>query len=151
MSIHNYADIRGMHLYHGLPAPVRPTLLTTEDFEFRHDFMLEETDEFSRAHKGGDLPAAFDALLDLSVVTLGTAVMMALPWQYGWDAVLRANLAKQRGGSDRHGRFDLLKPPGWTPPDLAAELSAYQRDLEHGYAGFPHDAPLVTRAGLSTD
>lgn len=43
-----------------------------------------------------DHEKAFDALLDLAYVVLGSAQVMGYPWQEGWDEVQRANITKER-------------------------------------------------------
>ncbi len=90
---------------------------------FRIKFLHEELKEFEDAWVDGDVPKMFDALLDLVYVAMGTAHLLGLPWQRGWDEVQRANMTKVRAtadGSDskRSSPWDVVKPPGWTPPDL---------------------------------
>lgn len=65
----------------------------------------------------------FDALLDLVYVAMGTAHFLGYPWQMGWRLVQRANMAKIRAKKDasdskRGSSFDVVKPPGWTPPNI---------------------------------
>jgi predicted HAD superfamily Cof-like phosphohydrolase len=71
----------------------------------------------------------FDALIDLVYVAYGTAHVMGYPWQAGWDQVQMANMQKERATraeqSERGGTFDVIKPEGWTPPDIHAVLKAY--------------------------
>jgi len=52
---------------------------------------------------------------------------MGLPWQVLWNEVQRANMTKQRASSDgsdskRRTSLDVVKPPGWQPPDVAGIL-----------------------------
>lgn len=94
---------------------------------FRVDFMREEIKEFVNAWSEDDDAGMFDALLDLVYVVLGTAHLLGLPWEEGWDAVHLANLKKVRAkpdGSDskRGTKWDVVKPEGWEPPDIAAVL-----------------------------
>lgn len=116
--------------------------------KFRLAFMLEELAEYAMAvgarelsaelhelgqwmlntatlhwPKGENLVHAFDALLDLSVVTLGTADFHGFDWERGWDIVMERNMAKRRAkpdGSDskRGSPFDVIKPEGWYGPEL---------------------------------
>jgi predicted HAD superfamily Cof-like phosphohydrolase len=73
----------------------------------------------------------FDGLLDLAYVTLGMAHVLGYPWQDGWEAVQRANMAKERAlraeQSTRGSTYDVIKPAGWAPPDIAAVLR------QHGF------------------
>jgi len=74
-----------------------------------------------------------DALIDLVYVAMGTAYLMGLPWRDLWDEVQRANMAKERAASpeesaSKTGRghsLDVVKPVGWTPPDIEAILQRH--------------------------
>lgn len=127
----NFDDVLDMHRAHGLPVGDRPALLEPGDHAFRRGFLQEELEELDAAYEAGDLAAAADALVDLVVVALGTAVWMGLPWQALWDEVHRANMAKERGQKEgrKHSRdaIDLIKPPGWRAPDVEGVLSGEAR------------------------
>jgi predicted HAD superfamily Cof-like phosphohydrolase len=129
----NFNDIVEMHQRYGFDHGGEPRLLDmtpTHDgpsaYSFRFDFMQEELDEFAEAHEEGDLAGAADALIDLVVVAMGTAVMMGLPWQVLWDDVHRANMSKERGQTSRGVGFDLVKPEGWKPPMTELLLETYR-------------------------
>lgn len=97
-----------------------PTFLTPEDVDFRVKFMREELEEYSQAVDEADIFKALDALVDLVVVAYGTAIMQGVSpelWQMMWDEVHRANMSKVRGITDRGVKNDLVKPPGWMPPN----------------------------------
>lgn len=110
--------------------PPGPREVPKELLEFRRGFLLEELEEFFMASHNDDIVEMADALVDLVYVVLGTAHMLGLPWQELWDEVQRSNMAKVRAkadGSDskRGTAFDVIKPPGWTPPDLRSILIKY--------------------------
>lgn len=96
--------------------------------EFRHKFLQEELDEFTEGVEQGDHAKMFDALLDLVYVAHGTAHLLGYPWPAGWAEVQRANMAKERASSaddprsKRGHELDVVKPEGWTPPDIEAVL-----------------------------
>lgn len=125
-----YRDVGRFHAQFGIPhygEDREPHLLSEEDYAYRRDFLREELREFERAHEDGDLEKAFDGLVDLVVVALGTAQMMHLPFDRGWGEVDRANRSKRlaRPGDADHkrgAREPLVKPEGWRPPDLKAAL-----------------------------
>lgn len=104
-----------------------------ELIDFREKFMNEELYEFAVAREQGDIVRMFDALLDLVYVAEGTAHFLGLPWDEGWAEVQRANMKKRRATSveesqastGRGSAFDVVKPEGWTPPDLAKILRRY--------------------------
>jgi predicted HAD superfamily Cof-like phosphohydrolase len=76
----------------------------------------------------------FDALIDLNYVSLGTAHLLGYPWPGGWKEVQEANMAKRRASSasesGRGSALDVIKPEGWTPPDLGRVLKDYDFDIE---------------------
>lgn len=122
-----YEDVLAFHRKFDLPTPETPQLLDSRTFAYRADFLIEEVAEFAAAHNAGDLSGAADALVDIAYVALGTAIMMGLPWRDLWNEVQRANMLKVRGKSDgsdskRGSPLDVVKPPGWTPPDISAVL-----------------------------
>ena len=143
----NFDDVGRFHTKFGLPANEpdtrgEPREFTKEMVLFRAKFLLEEVEEFCEAaglriildemgkasvedtYRDGavDHPQAFDALLDVTYVAMGTAHLFGYPWQAGWDEVQRANMTKVRaqssGESKRGTSLDVVKPDGWTPPDI---------------------------------
>lgn len=100
---------------------------------FRVGFMLEELVEYVNAHRDGELAKALDALVDLLYVLLGTVHLHGFNFRRGdrdvlapifelaWQRVHAANMAKVKGTgatSSRSASFDVVKPPGWQPPQL---------------------------------
>lgn len=107
--------------------------------DFRIAFLLEELTELCEGYglelnyeitangKPPDLARVADALVDLSYVTLGLAHMHGLPWPELFAEVQRANMTKERAKADgsnstRKSGFDVVKPEGWTPPDIEGVL-----------------------------
>jgi predicted HAD superfamily Cof-like phosphohydrolase len=91
--------------------------------EFRIQFLLEEVLEYKEAVEEGNLEKAFDSLIDLVYVAIGTAYLQGLPFVEGWERVHRANMAKVRAerpsDSARGTAYDVVKPAGWVAPDLS--------------------------------
>jgi predicted HAD superfamily Cof-like phosphohydrolase len=129
----NFDDVGHFHEKFGLDNTTHhapgPRMVTDETIVFRTKFMYEELKEFQEAMVENDMPGAFDALLDLVYVAMGTAHLFGFPWQEGWDAVQTANMQKVRATtaeeSKRGSTLDVVKPMGWTPPDIAAILEQY--------------------------
>src|SRR5262249_8318619 len=118
-------DVYEFHRKYGLlPPDGPPKQLDWELFNFRIRFLAEELHEFKRARTQAELADQLDALVDLVYVALGTAVLMGLApaWDQAWAAVQRANMQKVRATaaaeSKRGSTHDVVKPPGWTPPDI---------------------------------
>jgi predicted HAD superfamily Cof-like phosphohydrolase len=77
-----------------------------------------------------DHAGMFDALIDEVYVAMGTAHLLGYPWQVGWNAVQTANMQKVRAAKDgsdskRGSSFDVVKPEGWTAPDIETLLRRF--------------------------
>lgn len=102
-----------------------PDHLSDDVLSYRVDLIEEELSEFIAAHApGGRLEEAFDALLDLTYIVYGTALMMGVSpdaWEDGFSEVHRCNLMKERttdiSETKRKHLLDLIKPPGWQGPE----------------------------------
>lgn len=142
----NFDDVGNFHRRFGLPAvpsgggssePSFPEAFDERMFKFRLKFLKEELREIQTAWEAGDLAGVFDGLLDLNYVSHGTAHLLGLPWQEGWDEVQRANMTKIRAESAAQSRrntgrghaFDVVKPPDFVPPDIAGVLKRNGFDL----------------------
>jgi predicted HAD superfamily Cof-like phosphohydrolase len=133
----NFADVQKFIAHIGTPLLDSPGWLTKEDHRHRIGFLLEELKEYELAVREGNLEHAFDALLDLAYVVLGTAVKHGFPWQAGWERVQAANMAKQPGATVR-SPHDAIKPAGWEPPYLADLVNPHALSPEqHAYANRP--------------
>lgn len=87
---------------------------------------MEELDEYLDAEKNDDIVEIADALADMCVIILGTAAAYGIPLAAVFEEVHRSNMAKVMpdGTVKRRGDGKILKPGGWTPPDIAAVLRA---------------------------
>ena len=81
----------------------------------------EEMSELVAALGGEDEVEEFDAVLDILVVVIGYGLSRGFPMVEGWDEVVRSNMAKidpLTGAVRKRDDGKILKPEGWTPPDL---------------------------------
>lgn len=120
-------DVFDFHARFLVPMSQVPAFLDKEAMDFRIKFMQEELSEFIDGVIEKDLRKAADALVDLVYVVLGTALMMGLPWKRLWFRVQKKNMAKERAANDgsnskRGSPLDVIKPPGWQPPDHTPDL-----------------------------
>lgn len=117
----NFEDVHKFHEKFEVPTASSPTFLSPETFRYRVKFLVEELEEFVKAHESKDMEGAADALVDLVWVAMGTASVMGLPWTPLWDEVKRANMEKVRATdpsqSKRGSSLDVIKPAGWVGPD----------------------------------
>ena len=131
-------DIKDFHEKFGLGYDGPPTTSTRELHDYRTRFMEEELDEYEKAFMEGDLEGQLDGLVDLLYVLLGTALMhgfladegpkhdsplLSSRFEEAWNRVHAANMKKERveraDQSKRGTIYDVIKPEGWTPPDLS--------------------------------
>lgn len=92
----------------------------------------EETRELKVAEVQADAVEEFDAVLDMIVVLIGYGHSRGWPMDAGWAEVMRSNMAKidpATGKVTKREDGKILKPEGWTPPDLDALINPAQREL----------------------
>lgn len=164
----SFQDIVSFH--RGIKAPVGDpaTIDCKVDLELRVKLIAEEFDELLSAlcprfgesqfvteavenwiqeqrSLGGepDPVEVADALADMSVVTIGSAVAWGVPLPEVWDEVHSSNMAKLGGPIRSDGK--QLKPPGWTPPDVAGVLQRVANECREWRKPLP-GAPLCAPA-----
>ena len=92
-----------------------------EQFDLYINLMKEEWKELQEAIDAGDRVETLDALLDFIVVTTGAIHSAGMNGEGGWKEVMRTNFAKidkETGKVRKRDDGKVLKPVGWTPPDL---------------------------------
>ena len=90
-------------------------------FKLYYDLIAEEFTELNAAVVAGDRVEQLDALLDILVVTIGAMHSMGADGEGGWKEVMRTNFAKidkETGKVRKREDGKVLKPIGWTAPDL---------------------------------
>jgi predicted HAD superfamily Cof-like phosphohydrolase len=93
--------------------------------ELRKNIMWEEfMNEFFPAIDKRDLAAIAQEGVDVIVTVIGTLWAFGIDPEPIWNAVHRANMAKVGPDGKVKKRFDgkVLKPEGWTAPDIEGEL-----------------------------
>ena len=88
----------------------------------------EEGDELEQAVLNNDEVEEFDAILDILVVCIGYGLSRGWPMVQGWEEVMRSNMAKidpRTGMVTKREDGKILKPEGWTPPDLKRVMADY--------------------------
>lgn len=86
----------------------------------------EEFDELQEALAANDQVEQLDALLDILVVTIGAIRTAGWDGEGGWNEVMRTNFAKidpETGKVRKREDGKVLKPEGWTAPELAPFLT----------------------------
>ncbi len=92
-----------------------------DQFKLYVKLMEEEWKELKVAIDNNDRLETLDALLDFIVVTVGAIHSGGYDGEGGWREVISTNLAKidkETGKVRKREDGKVLKPLGWTPPDL---------------------------------
>ena len=86
----------------------------------------EEHQELLEATLADDPIEQLDALIDILVVTIGAIHSMGADAEGAWKEVMKTNFAKidsETGKVRKRDDGKVLKPIGWTPPELAPFVS----------------------------
>lgn len=92
-----------------------------DQYKLYIDLIEEEFKELKDAIAAGDILEQLDALEDILVVTIGAIHSAGMNGEGGWKEVMRTNFAKidkETGKVRKREDGKVLKPLGWTPPDL---------------------------------
>jgi len=92
-----------------------------DQFDLYLKLIREEANELQTAVDDNDRIEQLDALIDILVVTIGAIHSMGADGEGAWKEVMRTNFAKidkDTGKVRKREDGKVLKPQGWTPPDL---------------------------------
>lgn len=95
-------------------------------FKLYYDLIAEEFTELNEAYLANDPVEQLDALIDILVVTIGAINSMGADGEGAWNEVMRTNFAKidsETGKVRKREDGKVLKPEGWTPPNLKPFLN----------------------------
>jgi predicted HAD superfamily Cof-like phosphohydrolase len=93
----------------------------TDQFNMYLKLIEEEAEELNQAIIAKDKVEMLDALIDMLVVTIGAIHSAGFDAEGAWKEVMRTNFAKidkDTGKVVKREDGKVLKPDGWTPPDL---------------------------------
>jgi len=97
-----------------------------EQFDLYLTLIAEEASELQTAVDANDQVEQLDALIDILVVTIGAIHSMGADAEGAWKEVMRTNFAKidkETGKVRKRADGKVLKPLGWTSPDLKPFIS----------------------------
>jgi len=148
-------EVREFMVKAGQATPDRPTIPDRETAELRVKLIAEELGELCEAlavnirleyfvGQSGmiltvyktehpvNMVKAYDAILDLMVVTVGSGIALGTKLQPGWDEVHSSNMSKFIDGH-RRGDGKWMKGPSYRPamlgPIIEAQTVAAERQL----------------------
>jgi predicted HAD superfamily Cof-like phosphohydrolase len=93
-----------------------------DQFNMYLKLIEEESGELSDAIAAHNKVETLDALIDMLVVTIGAIHSAGFDAEGAWREVMKTNFAKIDSATGKVRKRDdgkVLKPVGWTPPELA--------------------------------
>lgn len=122
-----YDDVLKFHEKFVVHIGDHPSIPPEQVKRLRQSIQREEFDrELMPAMWRDDIVAISDAIADTIYVLLGTAISYGIDIRPIWDAVHATNMAKEGGNKREDGK--IMKPKGWTPPDIAGLLKMQGHD-----------------------
>ena len=110
-------QVKEFMLKAGQECPEKPMIPGINVHVLRIDLIQEELNELDTALGNEDIIEVADAITDLLVVVLGTAVACGINIQPCWDEVHRSNMTKFIDGHRREdGKW--IKGPSYSPANL---------------------------------
>ena len=94
---------------------------TISQYKMYLNLIKEEYTELQQAVSDDNLVEQLDALIDILVVTIGAIHSAGFDAEGAWKEVMSTNFAKidhETGKVRKREDGKVLKPVGWTPPDL---------------------------------
>ena len=110
----------------GQPLQDTPALPSEDRRQLRQDLLTEEFREYCEAESADEMTEIADALGDMMVIIAGTALEYGIPLDEVLAEIMRSNHDKFPGGKvTRRDDGKILKPEGWTPPDVEGVLERH--------------------------
>jgi predicted HAD superfamily Cof-like phosphohydrolase len=97
-----------------------------DQFNMYLKLIEEEAEELGEAIKNHDQVETLDALIDILVVTIGAIHSAGFDAEGAWKEVMKTNFAKidrETGKVRKREDGKVLKPLGWTAPNLIPHLT----------------------------
>lgn len=118
-----YQDVKEFQTAVGQYVGTEPRFANKSERVLRIELLMEEVKEYLEGEENGDLENVAKELADIIYIVCGTAVSYGIPLDKVFDEVHRSNMAKLVDGKvKRREDGKILKPDGWTPPDIRSIL-----------------------------
>jgi len=107
-----------------------------DQFNMYLQLIEEEAEELNQAIKNKDKVEMLDALIDMLVVTIGAINSLGADGEGAWKEVMRTNFSKidpETGKVRKREDGKVLKPEGWSPPNLKPYLNKESSYLRQGF------------------
>lgn len=118
-----YTDVKEFQTAVGQHVGENPEFPEHAERALRMRLLEEEWTEYVIGEQNNDLENIAKELADIIYIVCGTAVSYGIPLDRVFDEVHRSNMAKLVDGKPvRREDGKILKPEGWTPPDIKKVL-----------------------------
>jgi predicted HAD superfamily Cof-like phosphohydrolase len=123
MTLNPQDALREFHEAFDLTRSEVPGLPSKDVRDLRINLLKEEWEEYLEGEATDDLIEIADALADMVYLAYGTAVAYGIPLDKVFEEVHSSNMSKLVDGKViRREDGKILKPAGWTPPDINSVL-----------------------------
>lgn len=120
-----FGDVVTFHKKFGIQYDGPPRGREGDLFKFRDHRFHEEIQEIREAIVASQAPEELDGYVDLIYIILGTCHLRGWDFNEAWRRVHEKNMQKERASTKNPGKYgalgdkvDIVKPEGWTPPDM---------------------------------
>jgi predicted HAD superfamily Cof-like phosphohydrolase len=118
-----FQDVKEFQTAVGQNVGQAPSFPDGPERALRMRLLEEEFKEYEQGEYNNDLENIAKELADIIYIVCGTAVSYGIPLDKVFDAVHASNMAKLVDGKPvRRDDGKILKPEGWTPPDIKKVL-----------------------------
>jgi predicted HAD superfamily Cof-like phosphohydrolase len=118
-----FQDVKEFQTAVGQNVGSKPQFPDGDERVLRMRLLKEEFDEYNQGEYNNDLENIAKELADIIYIVCGTAVSYGIPLDRVFEEVHRSNMAKLVDGKPvRRDDGKILKPEGWTPPDIKSIL-----------------------------
>lgn len=118
-----FQDVKEFQTAVGQNVSETPKFPGDSERTLRMKLLKEEFTEYVEGETNNDLENIAKELADIIYIVCGTAASYGIPLDRVFDEVHRSNMAKLVDGKVvRREDGKILKPEGWTPPDIKSIL-----------------------------
>ena len=119
-----FQDVKEFQTAVGQYIGTEPRFANKSERSLRMSLLMEEVKEYLEGEEKEDLENVAKELADIIYIVCGTAVSYGIPLDRVFEEVHRSNMAKlgPDGKVKRREDGKILKPDGWTPPDIKSIL-----------------------------
>lgn len=122
-----FNDVKEFQTAVGQHVGTKPEFPDPEERELRIRLLKEEYEEYIQGECKNDLENIAKELADIIYIVCGTAASYGIPLNEVFTEVHRSNMTKLVDGKPvRRADGKILKPDGWTPPNIKAILERFK-------------------------